>query len=325
MSVYREDEMTARTLLIALALSITARAELLELKSGEVLDGTPIAVDDARVVVRPKNGSSERIVQRADLTVRGYLKARAATLGDDGMAHLEIARLAIDAGLHAFARSHLAHAEHFDAALAEATAELRAESDRRGAATLLALADDAANRGDTKDAKRLAELVVRRYPDTPAHLDAIAVLDSLATSTKPKAVSSGARTPDPIQATSELAKTIASAREHQLDGRKIAKGNKAREHYEHAISALERMLVREKDHDGADADHTALHLTANALLVELRLDLGHVYSTRGSFENAREQGALALALAPDDPTVKEFRAHVERLIFEAWGRYRLSR
>ncbi|MHC5021218.1 MAG: hypothetical protein ACYTGX_14125 [Planctomycetota bacterium] len=330
--------MTAAVVMAVTLVAPWAPAEKVRLKSGKVVEVTVTDVDGDSVGVRFVE--AERIVTaryRADqLDPRSWVKLRSPRIGDDPGARLRLAEFCLDHGLFALADRELNRVGDAVPDAAERLAALRKRQREGAAAQLLKLAEQALAKGRAADARGFLDIVLTRYRDTAAISKADALLakveERLTELRKSQAVATVSEAQAKVRAS--IAKKLAPARA-RLDragrtnlaglrapsvGAAVKAFTRAAGDAARAAADLQALERRYSDDPVLRKAILAAHRDAVAFAVRAYLNLGSAELVRGSYPQALLAANRAIALAPEDRWVWEFRARVELAAAESAGR-----
>lgn len=165
---FRRKRQTA--LLIALGLwaqlAWTARADVLELRNGDLLQGDVVSVSEEAVTMRLKEGTQTTLALR-DLAPSTVYRLKASRIArGDAQAHLRLGEYCLSEELFGLSRREFVAAMEVSPALGDLVAKKLAEVDEREARLLYEQGLEAMQKERYQDAIRRWEQLIQRFPES---------------------------------------------------------------------------------------------------------------------------------------------------------------
>jgi hypothetical protein len=324
--------LSALFLLAVSAASLSAQT--LELRSGEVVIGRVLEVDDHTVRVEVTFPDvSARSIARADIEPRSIYALLSARINQaDARSHLELAVTCRELGLFALAIAEAWEAGRRDPTLRPTVDKMIPELRGQIAAEVLRQAESDFADGRLGAARLAAEVVMRDYDDTPAARGAKRLTERVAARVGPA----------PRVATAkEAEKLVAEARKDlertEKDTATPAHGSvRDQRDLERAVVRLEKIWAKIGDLLVPVADATSATVTTSpatpadhlsSMQAELRerltaayLSLGSIYLQRRALPDAEEWCNKACALDPKNAHLHRLHERIlQAKIVGGWG------
>lgn len=326
---------------VAVLLGVASRsavADILVLRDGRQLVGQVQEVSAEAVMFRFEREAQQVAASfaRDQLTPHTWYVVRSQAIGEDAAARLELARYSIDEGLFAVAERELARVEELDPKLEDEVAAERRRAQEGAAASLLALARAALEKGDLDEAWRLDAIILTRYRGTESRDGAGELLATLeqkrAVQAEEQRKARAAGEAEEEAARRDRVLQPAAALLDQGDGRNRAGLRSddlndavrlfagAERAYRTAAARLDEI----EQENGNDAVLVGLVVERRRAALrgaaEAHLNTGSLYLVRGSYVRAAQHANEALAVDPGNDAARAFRARVELAAAEASGR-----
>jgi hypothetical protein len=306
--------------------------ETIKLKGGERVTGRATAYDAQKKVLSFRKSDGKEVQFSNDqLDMRSLYLVYASVIEDsNGKGQLQLANVARDAGLYKHAVRRYGIAEKADPSLkSQIDSELAILRDS-AAKFCLKHATDAKAAGKTKDVEKWCAILLDKLPEQPEANIARAMLDETYVAERhakddaleekhaellKKDLQDGKRRYDRmIERTKEGLTATSSSQSTKLWDGAIEDG-------QFVLKELERI---EKDYkDDAAVQEGVQKYTRLTIdqMVDVYMHLSSYYTTRTSYENARQSVNAALALDPKNAQVLAQRARIEQAVAEGRDRW----
>jgi tetratricopeptide (TPR) repeat protein len=303
--------------------------DTIRMKDRTTLKGYATAYDASTQILKFHTVDGRDLdIPLSDLNTLSVYQVTQSTIPkDNARAQLQLANYARDAELFAHALRHYGYAEKADPSLKPEIDKQRAILRQKAGNFALLNAQTALRHGDDAEAKKWLTKIVEKLPEEPQAAEAAKLLDQMF-QRSPKATMTVAK-----DSRGDLEKDLApskAAYESMLEktrkGLTVANaGTQATNLWQSAIADGERAL---KNLDKLDKDYTdgrsretlgTARKMVTDQMVELRLHLASVWTTRSSYNKALGEVNNALALDPRNRDALEARARIEEASSRGFG------
>jgi tetratricopeptide (TPR) repeat protein len=317
----------AAFLLSGLALLCSAAqarvVDTIRMKDGSTLKGYATAYDDATKILSFQTEDGRVLSLKLDQlnTLSVYQVTQSTIPKDNAKGQLQMGNFARDAGLYMHAVRHYGYAEKADPSLKPKIDEERVILRKLAAEFCMDNARKAIEKGDRKEAEKWLTTIVQKLPGEPQAAEATKILDELFTVERAKREETVVSKAPP-----DLLKTDLKQGKYYYDQMiKFAKQGltspggspQAINAWESSISnggsALKEIDKVEKKYTDAPTRETLTGYTklVNGQIIEVRLNLASLYTTRSSYNKALGEVNQALAIEPENAQALAARARIE--------------
>jgi tetratricopeptide (TPR) repeat protein len=325
-------------LLTGLALLCSASqertADTIRMKDGTTLKGYATSYNEATKTLGFRTEDGRDLSLKLDQlnTLSVYQVTQSTIPKDNAKAQIQLANYARDTGLYAHAARHYGYAEKADPSLKAEIEKERVILRKLAAEFCMDNARKAMNAGNKAEAEKWLTTLVQKLPNEPQAAEATKTLDELFSTERAKREAPIQQKAPPNLLATDLKqgksyydRMIQSAKQGLTSPGGSAQAINA---WENSIESGDRAL---KELDKADKKYTdsqtretlsGYRRLVNDQIIEVRLNLASLYTTRTSYNKALGEVNQALALDPQNVQALAARARIEESantgIFTRW-------
>lgn len=314
-------------LLAGLALLCSASQErvvdTIRMKDGSTLRGYATSYNEATKTLGFRTEDGRDLSLKLDQlnTLSVYQVTQSTIPKDNAKGQIQLANYARDTGLYAHAVRHYGYAEKADPSLKPQIDQERVILRQKAAEFCMDNARKAIEKGDRKEAEKWLTIIVQKLPNEPQAAEAAKTLDELFSTERAKREETVAK-----KAPADLLKTDLKQGKVYYDRMiKFAKEGltspggspQAINAWENSIDnggrALKEIDKVEKKYSDEPTRETlgGYRVLINDQIIEVRLNLASLYTTRSSYNKALGEVNQALAIAPENAQALAARARIE--------------
>lgn len=305
--------------LVALATGATARDEVL-LTDHHLLDGKVVASSETSVTLRCSGATTDMVIPVDHIEPYSFYVIRDLAIGDDAAARMVLGRFCLENGLFPRARRQFEKAEQLDPSLKKEADAGIASSREGSAAQLISEAGADQKSGNAYGAMQSLTDALRYYPDTQAGNAARGQVDELhqqmlADRAKARAAQDNKHAAEDLKRVQAALDRAAGFDKQGLQAKDQSQSIQGFEQslaeYKRAKSELTSLATKYKADPGILETIQGESSQADQDMIGVHLDLGSVYVTRTSYQDALGQANQALAIDPNNSRATAFRQRVE--------------
>jgi hypothetical protein len=314
-------KLTIQLLFASALLCAPLRADEVVLKDHHILHGTVISSTPEAVVFDHEAGAlSEQLTLPVDrIEPYSFYVIRKAAAGDDAQAHMQLGQFCLANGLHTRAREEFYQAQNLDPTLAEKAQEHTQTSREETAKELLAQADAFGDKHETFHERDALRQIVNNFPDT-SYADAARqqltdgihlVLGQRAAARAKEEHEQGEHELARVHRIEDRAAAYMTQGLNQKElGQSLKDYQRAITEYQRATHELIKLQHTYKGDAGLTETLVAELQQVQGDLIDTHLDVGSVYLTRTSYQQALAQANQCLAIDPQSAQAQAFKTRV---------------